>query len=156
MCPAQAEAAEPRAAMQQDENEIIVQEGREFSARHPWVVEQIKEFASKGTSDRIHCSWLSGKTVVVARTNDDDIPMHVVHIGNKRLAIVDDPTKEMLNRLRQEGFDAFALATEGRAHPDGRVKKRRSGKEFNHLEEALISLVDDNETTFIDPDFRGQ
>lgn len=154
MCPAQAEAAEPQASAVQDENDIIIQAGQEFNARHPWVVEQIREFATKGTPDHIHCSWLYGKTVVVANTVDYDLPMHVVYIGNKRLAIVDDPSKEMLDKLKRESFDAIALATNGRADPEHPRSKRVPGDERNHIEEALISLIDDNKTLFIDPDFR--
>lgn len=141
-----------------DESEIYIEAGRVFSARHPWVVEQIKELAERSTGAgdnlKIHCSWLFGKDVMVVNAVDDEMPMHIVHIGDKRMAIVDDPSRETLSKLIDGQFAAMALATEGRPHPDHRFKERRPGREFNHIEEALVSLVDPEPTLFIDPDFQ--
>lgn len=144
-----------KAQVQTQDTEIIIHAGQEFNTRHPWVVEQIKVLATKAIEGQMDCSWLYGRTVVVANTVDYDLPMHVVHIGDKRLAIVDDPSEEMLLKLIDKGYDAMALATRGRLSPDGRTKKYPD-KDCNNIEEALISLVDNDDAPFIDPDFQGQ
>lgn len=140
-----------------DVSEIYIEAGREFSNRHPWVVDQIEELTTKTVKlkevrDRQPaCSWLFGKEVFPVNATDAEMPMHIVHIGDKRIAIVDDPSRETLSKLIDDKYAAMVVVTKEMA-PAEEGEERKP----NHLEEGLISLVDPHPTLFIDPEFRGK
>lgn len=154
---ARASSLEYRVARQKKKKDIVIVVGHEFNHRHRWLTGQIKGLTKSRPNNTPVCSWLHGMTIGRVGFVDSDMAMFVVHIGDKKLAIVDDTSRAVLEQLKTQGYDAIALATNGRADPeDPTGKKRVPGDDRNHIEEALISLIDSDQTPFIDPDFRNR